>query len=49
MSNPNPSKSLECNCDPGDAHGHHVWCDTYRPAGMTDADWESALQVHPML
>lgn len=33
---------LPCNCDNGEARGHHRWCDTYRPLGMSDADWEAA-------
>lgn len=33
---------LPCNCDNGEAYGHHRWCDTYRPPGMSDADWEMA-------
>lgn len=34
--------ALPCNCDSGEAYGHHRWCDTYRPLGMSNTDWEAS-------
>lgn len=42
------SVDYPCNCDHGDASGHHVWCDIYRPQGMGQATWEAHLERHPL-